>query len=244
MSDPRFDELVRLSEGEVTTRRAAELERELATSDAVRTEKQRLDELVASLSRPAPGLEAVDLRAGLWASVDAQPAQPVRRRFPRWLPVAAGLLLMLSVAGLWVRDDGVREKGGSGSLVGFEAFVVHGDEVTPLGATMHRDDALGFAYRNLPGSNARHLLLYGVDERGEVFWFYPAWTDPARPPSALPIETSNLTVRLSEAVRHPLVPGRLELRAVFLEAPVSVTDAEAGKLPPHHAATMTVEVLP
>jgi hypothetical protein len=36
MSDPRFDELVRWTEGEVTTRRATELERELASSDALR----------------------------------------------------------------------------------------------------------------------------------------------------------------------------------------------------------------
>jgi hypothetical protein len=43
---------------------------------------------------------------------------------------------------LALRDDGVREKGGEGRLTGFDAFVVRGDEVTPLGATMHVGDAL------------------------------------------------------------------------------------------------------
>jgi hypothetical protein len=105
-------------------------------------------------------------------------------------------------------------------------------------------DALGFSYRNLPGSSATELLLYGVDARGETFWFYPAWAEASRPPNSLHIGTSNEPVRLMEAVRHALAPGRLELHAVFLEAPVSVSDAEAGRLPAHEASTLTVEVLP
>ena len=87
-------------------------------------------------------------------------------------------------------------------------------------------------------------LLYGVDARGEMFWFYPAWTDASRPPNSLHIGTSNEPVRLMEAVRHALVPGRFELHAVFLESPVSAQDAEAGRLPAHETSTLTVEVLP
>lgn len=246
MSDPRFDELVRLSEGEVTTRRAAELERELASSDSLRAEQARLEALTQALGRPAPGLDDIDLRSGVWARVDSAPmARPAPRGWS-WLAMAAGVTLLASTAFfvLGSSNDGVREKGGQGSLVGFEAFVVRGDDVSPLGSTMHVDDALGFAYRNLPGSRARHLLLSGVDARGQVFWFYPAWTDAARPPRAVPIEVSNQSLRLGEAVRHALVPGRLELRAMFLEEPVSVLDAEAGRLPVHQVSTLTIEVLP
>ncbi|MBM4783669.1 MAG: hypothetical protein GQE15_38870 [Archangiaceae bacterium] len=243
MSDPRFDELVQWTEGEVTTRRAAELERELASSEPLRAEKAKVDALMESLSRPAPGLDAIDLRPDLWANVEATPA-PRARRLPLWLSLAAGLMVMATLSFLALRGDGIREKGGQGSLTGFEAFVVRGDEVTPLGATMHVGDALGFSYRNLPGSRATELLLYGVDSRGETFWFYPAWTDASRPPDSLHIGTSNEPVRLMEAVRHALVPGRLELHAVFLTSPVSVSDAEAGRLPEHEASTLTVEVLP
>lgn len=244
MSDPRFDELVRWTEGEVTTRRAAELERELASSDTLRAEKAKVDALLESLARPAPGLEAIDLRAQLWATVDAAPTQQRARRLPLWLGLAAGLVVTAALSFLALRDDGIREKGGQGGLTGFEAFVVRGDAVTPLGATMHVGDALGFSYRNLPGSRATELLLYGVDARGEMFWFYPAWTDASRPPNSLHIGTSNEPIRLMEAVRHALVPGRLELHAVFLTSPVSVSDAEAGRLPEHEASTLTVEVLP
>lgn len=243
MSDPRFDELVQWTEGEVTTRRAAELERELASSEALRGEKAKVDALLESLARPAPGLDAIDLRAGLWATVDAAPTR-TSRKTPMWLGLAAGLALVGTLSFVALRDDGIREKGGQGGLTGFEAFVVRGDEVTPLGATMHVGDALGFSYRNLPGSRATELLLYGIDARGETFWFYPAWTDASRPPKSLHIGTSNEPIRLLEAVRHALVPGRFELHAVFLEAPVSVQDAEAGHLPAHEASTLTVEVLP
>lgn len=243
MSGPRFDELVQWTEGEVTTRRAAELERELASSEALRGEKAKVDALMESLARPAPGLDALDLRPDLWAAVDAAPVR-TSRKAPLWLGLAAGLALVATLSFLALRDDGIREKGGQGGLTGFEAFVVRGDEVTPLGATMHVGDALGFSYRNLPGSRAKELLLYGVDARGEMFWFYPAWTDASRPPNSLHIGTSNEPVRLMEAVRHALVPGRFELHAVFLESPVSAQDAEAGRLPAHETSTLTVEVLP
>ena len=241
MNDPRFDELVRLTEGEVTTRRAEELQKELATSAELRATQASVDELIDALTRPAPALEQVDLRGGLWE----RPAPAPRRTTFRWLAMAGTLGLIASAALVAVRPhDDIRAKGGEGALTGFEAFVLLDDGVSPLGATMRPTDALAFAYRNLPGSKARALMVYAVDTRGHTFWFYPAWVDPQRPPSAMPIGESNGTIRLGEAIRHELSPGPLVVHALFLERPVSVLDVEAGRLPPHEAQTLSVEVTP
>lgn len=246
MTDTRFDELVRLSEGEVTARRAEALRAELASSPELRAEQARLDALVAALEQPAPRLEAIDLREGFWALADAA-SPPVRRRTGPLLAAftVAASLALVTASVVMLRDDGVREKGAPGAaLTGFEAWVVRDGQVTRLGPTMRRDDALGFSYRNLPGSSARALMVYAQDAAGRFFWFYPAWTDPAARPSAIPIGVSNAPVQLEDAVQHELSPGLLTIHALFLDAPVSVEDVEAGRVRAPRAASVTVEVLP
>lgn len=243
MSRERFDELLALREGELTTRQATALEAELAADPRLRTEQARLEALIHALEAPSPELESVDLREGVWAPT-AEPPRSQRRRPLLFTLAAAALVVLVAGVGVLSADTGVREKGGIGGVTGFEAFVLRDGSVSPLGRTMRRDDALSFGYRNLPGSRARALLLFGLDESGEVYWFAPTWMAGEAPPQAVPIGTSNDAVRFEHGVRHVLRPGRLTLRAVFLEAPVSVLDAEAGRLPPHEAHELTVEVLP
>jgi hypothetical protein len=248
MTDSRFDELVKRSEGELTARRAEALADELSTSPSLRAEQAHLDALVAALERPNPSLEGIDLREGFWAAADGEVPAVVEPRKGRawWLAVAAALVGLVA-SGTWWRlgDEGVREKGAvPGALTGFDAWVLRDGQVARLGPTMRRDDALGFSYRNLPGSSARALMVYARDSGGRIFWFYPAWTNPAAPPSAVPIGVSNGTVPLAEAVRHPLEPGPLTIHALFLDAPVSVVEVEAGRVRAPRAASVTVEVVP
>lgn len=247
MTASRFDELVKLSEGEVTARRADELRTAVAESPEWRAEQARLDTLVSALEQSPPGLDAVDVRADVWAAIDGAPMAPERasRRLPGVLALAASLALVVAGGAAWLGRDEVRSKGAvGGTLTGFEAWVLRDGQVTRLGPTMRRDDALGFSYRNLPGSSARALMVYAQDTSGRFFWFYPAWNDPAAPPGAVPIGVSNAPVQLDEAVRHELSPGPLTIHALFLDAPVSVLDVEAGSVRAPRAASVTVEVLP
>lgn len=244
MSDARFDELVRLSEGELTSRRAAELEKELETSPELQATQVRVAHLVDALSREDPALEGVDLREGLWTR-EAPPRRVSRRA---WWAAGAALAaaLLLVVAATQAGDDDVRVKGGGGAPAGFEVFVLRDGRTQPLGPTLHADDALGFAYRNLPDSPYRALMLYAVDANGRTFWFYPAWDDAQRPPKSVPIGTSAGRVELPDAVRHALAPGRLVVHALFSREPLGVVDVEAGRVPSEGALSLTVEaqVLP
>ena len=93
------------------------------------------------------------------------------------------------------------------------------------GATIHATDDLEFAYTNPHGY--RRLLVYGVDDRLRVYWYFPAWTDPATEPRAISITSGPGLRELSEAIRHDLEGGALTIHAVFLDDDVSVRQVEA-----------------
>jgi hypothetical protein len=82
------------------------------------------------------------------------------------------------------------------------------------GATVHRGDDLAFAYANPSGFG--RLLVFGVDEHKHVYWYYPAWSNAADDPRAIPIASGAPEVReLPEAIRHDLDGDRLMLYAEF-----------------------------
>jgi hypothetical protein len=93
------------------------------------------------------------------------------------------------------------------------------------GDGIRRGDELAFAYENGPGR--KWLALFGVDEHGHVYWYYPAWADPQDDPVAVAVETDRKRHALPDAIRHALDGSHLEVRAVFLESPVSVRRIEA-----------------
>lgn len=95
------------------------------------------------------------------------------------------------------------------------------------GAVIHADDALAFAYTN-PGPAARYLMIFARDPAGRVYWYHPAWRDPAARPTAVPITPADRPVELGESVRHPLAPGPLTLTALFCDVAHDVVTVEAA----------------
>ena len=104
--------------------------------------------------------------------------------------------------------------------------VVHrsGNDAGPsrAGDSIRRGDELTFAYGN--ASNKPFLLVYGVDERRHVFWYYPAWTDAQDDPRSIAIQPG--AHALPDAIRHDLVGSTLEIHAVFTDAPLRVNTVE------------------
>ncbi len=93
-----------------------------------------------------------------------------------------------------------------------------------LGGEMSAADELAFSYQNAAGHE--RLLIFGVDDRKEVFWYYPAWTDPAKAPEAVRIRPGGEAKELGEGIRHRLRPGPLHIVGVFTSRPYTVTDVE------------------
>jgi hypothetical protein len=101
------------------------------------------------------------------------------------------------------------------------------------GSTIRADEALAFSFVNpraadgTPGG-ASFLMVFARDAGGHVFWFWPAWDNPADDPGSLPIATTLHPMELGESVRHPLQAGPLTIFGLFTERRYHVTQIEAA----------------
>jgi hypothetical protein len=93
-----------------------------------------------------------------------------------------------------------------------------------LGDSMRANDELAFAYDNT--RRATRLMIFGVDDRQHVYWYFPAWVDPAKSPVAVSITVGRH--ELPEAVAQHLEVGTLTLYAVFTDKATTVRDVEGS----------------
>jgi len=224
MSCPLLALVDRHFEGRISPDEERVLRDHLAGCAACRERYQRRLLLQRLDPRALPARERLAVGLGLTKS-----------RRPWMLPVAllapaaaaVILLLLLLPRPAPVPDAGFVTRGG-----GTEAQAVRllayrippAGKPAPLEAEMSASDELAFAYLNPAGS--RRLLVFGVDARGRVAWYHPAWTDPAADPVAVPIDETPGVHELPEAVRHPLPEGPLVIHGLFLDAPLSVREVE------------------
>jgi hypothetical protein len=71
-------------------------------------------------------------------------------------------------------------------------------------------------------------MVFAVDRRGAVHWYYPAYERQGEDPAAVLIRTNAYGVELGEEIRHPLPEGDLRMFALFLRAPHRVLETEAA----------------
>ena len=88
-----------------------------------------------------------------------------------------------------------------------------------------RDQSLAFAYTN--PANESFVAIFAVDDGGQVYWYYPAWTDPADDPVSIPIVSGAASHDLPDAVRHDLHGRSVMVHALFSRAPLHVREVEA-----------------
>jgi hypothetical protein len=148
----------------------------------------------------------------------------------RWTFPIAAIAAFVAVLGLIaLRSDGgtpstMTARGGrpTSALV---AYLIRGDDHAELRHAMSPADELSFAYRNL--ATKPYLLVFGVDDTHRVYWYYPAWSDPARAPSAVAISASTELIELPEAIRHDIAGKSLAIYAAFVTRPWTTVEVEA-----------------
>jgi hypothetical protein len=224
-------------EGELGVSEARAIEAATAGSEELRAELERLRQLRLALGTVDEEVAATDLVPRVREAI-AREAPPTRGtgggsfRFAFAL-VGGGLACSAAVVlVLFARPDDFRAKGGA--TVEEDAWVgIHvlraresGQPVRAEGA-LSASDALVFAYSNAGPHPFSHLLIFGVDERGEVHWYHPAHENAGADPASRPIE-ARADVELREAVRHRLRPGPLALYALFSRSPLRVSEVEAA----------------
>jgi hypothetical protein len=245
--DPPLESLAAYLEGEVTASESAALEAQLAETPAARRRLDRLRDTRDALGAPIPELEGVDLTAGISRALRA-PAPSARRRAPLWAAfMTAGALAAAGAVGavaLWPRpSDEFRAKSASGGdsqgggraddraaerWAGVQVYHVDGSgKPRRVGDRVSAREGLTFSYTNLGPRPFESLMIFAVDARGEVRWFYPAYQSEGTNPASVPIKRGEAEVALSDAVYHDLPAGPLVLYGVFSHRPLRVLEVES-----------------
>jgi hypothetical protein len=107
----------------------------------------------------------------------------------------------------------------------FRSVSEHAAEPVDRGP-IHARDGLLFAYSN-PDPRLTHLMVFAVDQRYAVHWYYPAYLRPGEDPEAVPIVPGTVGTELGEEIRQPLEPGPVRVYALFLREPHRVLEIEA-----------------
>jgi hypothetical protein len=219
----------------ITPREESALRAHLLDCDACR-ERYRRHMLYAEL---VPGRPGMTERLAVGLGVSPAPAAPAPAPAPvpsrrTWVLAAAAAAACLSLVGksqigrLPESEFGVR---GSASLdVGRPALEIY--RVTETGPTrlsegwMSARDELAFAYRN-PAGFAR-LMVFGVDDRGDIYWFHPAWTEAGQDPVAVAVAAGEGPFELPEAIHHDVRGSRLRIVALFTNEALSVRAVETS----------------
>jgi hypothetical protein len=151
-----------------------------------------------------------------------------KKQEPKFASLPVFLTASAMAAGafiLWpapASDDGFTSRGSGGGVVVStapeEVFVYKiGADNQPLevGKEMLASDELTFSFRN--AGDATHLMIYGVDDQNQIYWFYPAWTNADENPTAVPVERTKGVKALGRAVAHDYRGKTLRLYSLFLE---------------------------
>lgn len=213
------------------------------------------DRLAVGLGLATPAEVAGATRDDLDAG-QSSPRAPIEARFFAVVAVvaAAAVLVFWILAGKRA-EDGFASRGGGASPAPYVRVFqsTKGGVPAPLSGPVRRTSELAFAYESIPDYDK--LMIFGVDEHGHVYWYHPAWIDPAANPSAISVSTSAESHPLEEAISHDLDGKTLEIHALFSRQSRNVHEIEAmlgGKrapvgplvLPSSIDVVSTVEVVP
>jgi hypothetical protein len=153
-----------------------------------------------------------------------------RRLVARPLQLGFGVAAMAALVLLLVRGaepDEFAARGGaagSGMAEMFVYRVVPGQPSQAASGSIRASDPLAFAYVNAAGFS--RLMVFGEDEHGHVYWYHPAWSDPAQNPRAIAIQAGPELRELPDSVAHPIDGKMLTIRALFSHTELSVRDVE------------------
>ena len=158
---------------------------------------------------------------------------PPRRRGWGWLVPAALVATVLLFARPWraerpatPRWSELTARGAPDASPSF--WIYRLDGVAPprlAGNSIDRRDELAFAYSNPTG--AAYVMIFGVDELGNVYWFHPGWPAGQAPPGAVAAVAGPGPHELPAAISHRFAGRRLTVHALFLPRPLSTTTVEA-----------------
>ena len=172
------------------------------------------------------------------ADRDRTPVVRPRNRWLWWLApaavavAAAALLVVVWPTGGTDPTSGFQPRSSGGtnpdrwvSLRVFRALPSGYEEI--VGGPIAQDDALAFAYEDRSRPRFGYLMVFAVDARGEVFWYYPIHTSDLANPRSIATVAGAEPIELPNEIVHDLALGPLRIFALFSRRPLDVDDVEA-----------------
>jgi hypothetical protein len=139
--------------------------------------------------------------------------------------LATALILVLILPGTPKPEEGFTARGHDGGQANLLIYRLQpGKSPAPVVGEISRSDELAFAYENRTGK--KRLLVFGVDENENVYWYHPAWTRESENPVAVPIQSGDAIHELPEAVTHQIQGRSLRIYAIFTNEPIPVRRVE------------------
>jgi hypothetical protein len=152
----------------------------------------------------------------------------------RWAYVVAPIAVAALLALLFVKPDAEFQPRTASTIatdrwVSIELFSSREGETgyTKVESDIRADDALFFTVNHRPESPYRYAMILAFDDRGQIFWYHPAYTDASQNPISISLAPSSEPIALEEAVRHRLSPGWLRIVGLFSRKPLDVKSVEA-----------------
>jgi hypothetical protein len=171
--------------------------------------------LLASLT---PGAPTWEQRLACGLGLRLRPARPFWSN-ARFLVAAAIPLILLIAHVRRTPTDDLRARGNAAAIEAAQSLSIYrlGSGTLVLADNwIARGDALAFAYANPAGR--KYVMIFGVDEHGDVYWFQPGWPAGTPPPRSLPAVAGPGPHELPDAVKHDFDGSRLDLFALFSES--------------------------
>jgi hypothetical protein len=231
--------LLQFIEGDVSQLRAREIAAHLEGCAHCTAQIGSLRSTIDALATDSEEHEGLDLVPSIHRAIAQGGRPPARSGRPHLSrrPVVVAVMSLAAAAALVVavlprEGDEFRRKGNvagasTAAGAGIKPYVVRGSEAAPLANRLSPEDALLFAYSNSGEAAFSYLMIFALDERGEVFWYYPAYTDAMTDPAAISITAGASEVILPEHVRQSLQRGALVIYGLFSHTPVRVSTIEA-----------------
>jgi hypothetical protein len=235
--EPRSETLAAYLEGEVTASEARAIAQALGESADLRRRFEQLGHIRETLRTSNSELDAIDLVPRIHRARSALGKhRPLARR--RWAPIAAVAAgLSLVAGGAFWKAGSDAEFAAKGSIpsvfeqdrwAGVQIYRVNGERAPELlGPRVSNREALLFSYTNLGPRPFGYLMIFGVDAKGEVRWFHPAYETLGSDPASIAIEKGRANVLLPEQIRQDFAGGPVTIYALFTQRALRVLEVEA-----------------
>jgi len=235
-------ELTLYLEDALSVTRAAQIRQSLASNRTLRATLAEIEAVRTALAVDEPTMATVDVAPAVLQAIQDERQRMTSIATTWWsrrlvwsvagtsaLAAAAGLVVYLATA---PRDDEFTARGGPASGIDSRWTALTAFRSDPTGQVITLEhklgaaDALLFTYTNRGREPFDFLMVFAVDARGEVYWYYPAHLDATADPGSIAIAAGANSVELGDAVRHRLPAGPLKLIGLFSRAPFTVPAIE------------------